>query len=148
MAVIVEHTLAMNSHENDAACIKDVTSKIEIMEYRLISEKTYDCHDLKCIYSYCDYIVGTRFHSVIFAIGSGIPGIAISYAGNKSKGIMKDLGLSKYVIDINEVTSKKLEEKFLRLLKEEKQIKANIKNYINDANEKYQELIKRLISSY
>lgn len=141
MPVIVEHTLAVNAHENDGACIKDVTAMIDKERYRVISDKNYDCHDLKSIYSYCDYIVGTRFHSVIFSFGSEVPGIAIAYTGNKSQGIMHDMGLDDYVIGIDKVKSNLLKKRFIMLIKNEPMVRNKIKKYRERAEESRIELI-------
>jgi len=54
-----------------------------------------------------DIFIGTRFHSCVFALNSGVPTCVISYLP-KSDGIMHDLGLSEHVIDINKVTGKDL----------------------------------------
>lgn len=142
MPVIVEHTLAVNSHENDGACIKDVIAMVDKKKYRIVSDPSYDCHDLKCIYSFCQYIVGTRFHSVIFSFGSDVPGIAISYTGNKSTGIMHDIGLDDYVIAIEDVSSEQLMEKFSELIKNEAEVKKKISDYRRLAEEAREELLK------
>lgn len=142
MPVVVEHTLAVNAHENDGDCIRDVISGIDKERYRFISNSNYDCQDLKCIYSYCQYIVGTRFHSLIFAFGNNVPGIAISYAGNKSIGIMHDMGLDDYVIDIGEVDAKSLKYKFDMLIQNEDVVRKKIIAYRDKALEKRSALIK------
>lgn len=129
MPVIVEHTLAMNDHENDSACINDVVQMLPYKKYRIISNNSFDSQDLKCIYSFCDYIVGTRFHSVIFSFGNDIPGLAISYIGNKAEGIMHDMELDDYVIKIENVRAEVLKRKFEELLKNEEVIKAKIHKY-------------------
>lgn len=137
MPVIVVHTLAINAHENDAACIKDVTALLEDGTYCVISDETLNCRDLKAIYGICDYIVGTRFHSVIFSLGCGVPGIAIAYVGNKTQGIMHDIGLDDYVIGIDEVTETALEQRFGKLLNEEADVKQKIDCYLKKANDRY-----------
>lgn len=147
MPVIIEHTLAVNSHENDGACIRDIVSMLNEKEYRVISNKEYNCYDLKCIYSFCDYIVGTRFHSVIFSLSSGIPGIAITYAGNKGQGIMHDIGLDDYAIAIGDVRAHILKEKFSKLLKEEPSIKRKISEYLSKASEQRKLFIKKILDS-
>lgn len=142
MPVIVEHTLAINAHENDNACIKDIISNISLEKYRYISNKIYNCCDLKCIYSYCDYIIGTRFHSVIFSFGSDVPGIAIAYTGNKSQGIMHDIGLDDYVIQISNVRANLLKEKFINLEKNKSEVVKKIKLYRRKAENERDNLIK------
>lgn len=143
MPVIVEHTLAVNSHENDAACIEDVLSKLDSNEYRYISDSNFDCHDLKRIYSFCDYVVGTRFHSVIFSFGSGVPGIAICYVGNKGQGIMKDIGVEDYSISIYDVNFNRLKSMFENLIKNETEVRDKIDNYNSTVKQKHEELMKK-----
>ncbi len=144
MPVLVEHTLAVNAHEDDGACINDITKNLEPNEYRLVSNKEYSCRDLKRIYSFFDYIVGTRFHSVIFSFGSGVPGIAISYAGNKSKGIMHDIGLDEYVLCIDSISKDALVESFNKLILNETVIREKIHNYKIGSLNSYEELIKHM----
>lgn len=146
MPVIVEHTLAVNAHENDGACIRDVVSMLSKEEYRVISETAYNCEDLKFVYSLFQYIVGTRFHSMIFSFGSDVPGIAISYTGNKSVGIMHDMGLDDYVMDINEVTAENLKRKFIQLLNDEVAVKQKIREYRKFAADSRDELKNKLVS--
>lgn len=64
------------------------------------------------------YFIGTRMHSNIFALSSGIKTLAISYEP-KTEGIMKDLGLSEYVIKIENVNSRILNEKFNKLISDD-----------------------------
>jgi colanic acid/amylovoran biosynthesis protein len=75
---------------------------------------SYDHFQLKQLYSHLDVLVGTRFHSVIFSLTSYVPAVAIEYE-YKTGGIMNDLGLSQWVIPIEEVTAENLYEKFLQL---------------------------------
>lgn len=144
MPVVIEHTLAVNAHENDGACIKDVIQVVPEEKYRFITDKSYDCHDLKAIYSFCDYIVGTRFHSVIFSLGSEVPGIAISYTSNKSTGIMHDIGLDDYVVDISDVNCEKMIELFTLLINEQTNVVEKVNKYRIVSVTKRKELISRL----
>lgn len=144
MPIIVQHTLAVNAHEDDMKCIEDITSRLDEENYRIISDTSYDCKDLKEIYSYCDFIIGTRFHSMIFSFGMDVPGIAIAYTGNKSQGIMKDMGLSEYVISIYDVSKEDLIKKFKLMVKNKAEIKNKIRKYNAKAKEDTKLLIKEL----
>ena len=143
MPIIIEHTLAVNAHENDGACIRDVINMLKEGEYCYISDPKLNCCDLKAIYGQCDYIVGTRFHSIIFAFGSNVPGIAIAYTGNKSQGIMHDIGLDDYVVDIDEVTAKLLIQRFQALQSEESMVRNRIAVYRKKAIEDWGKLIDK-----
>lgn len=149
MPLLIEHTFAINNHENDGSCIKEVVDFLgEDCEFRVFSNKEFTCHELKSVYSYCDYIIGTRFHSVIFSISNNVPGIAITYAGNKGQGIMKDIGIENLTIPIDDVSSKILQDKFSFLLKNELIVKEKIKTYNNLASKKRIELIETLKETY
>lgn len=144
MAVIIEHTLAITSHENDGDCIKDVIRNIDSKKYRIISNKNINCYGLKSIYGCCDYIVGTRFHSMIFSLSNMVPGIAISYDGYKSIGIMGDMDLQDYVIDIADVSCEKLKNMIISVMQEEELVKKKIDKYIKDAYILRENLIKEI----
>ena len=70
--------------------------------------------ELRDLYGNLDYLVGTRFHSVIFSLTVGTPALAIEYE-RKTSGIMKDLGLDEWVIPIHEVSAPRLRHDFLEL---------------------------------
>lgn len=144
MPLIIEHTFAITSHENDGDCIKDVIEGLDKDTYRLLSDPRIDCRELKSVYGCCDYIIGTRFHSLVFALSNMVPGIAISYDGYKSVGIMRDMQLEDYVIDITEVTAKWLEDKFNALVNEQDNIRKIIKEYMDKAEKKRNCLIEQL----
>ena len=100
------HTLGPSSHEDDRIAIKDV---VNVLSERIKKSTSYiedfelTCKDIEKIYSYYDYMVGTRFHSVIFSLNVGVPAIAIAYGGNKGKGIMNVLGNDDFSIDMDKV---------------------------------------------
>lgn len=59
------------------------------------------------IYSSIDLLVGMRMHSNILAAVYGTPFIAIAYE-HKSEGISKTLGMKKYCLRVQEVSSSRL----------------------------------------
>lgn len=64
--------------------------------------------ELKSLYGEMDFLIGTRLHSVIFALGMGTPCINIAYHGTKAEGIMGSLGLNDYVLNIKTMNSTSL----------------------------------------
>lgn len=142
MPLVIEHTFAITSHENDGDCIKDVVKRIDKNKYRILSDRKMNCRSLKSVYGCCDYIVGTRFHSLIFSLCNMVPGIAISYDGYKSIGIMRDMNLGEYVIYIGNVNADRLESMFADIVKNEKMIKENIGNYIEKSRVERKKLIE------
>lgn len=107
--VLVEHVFSEMEHENDMTCIREIESLVKgNCEYGVFSDHGLTCRQMKQIYASFDYTVGTRFHSVIFSLSSGVPSIAITYGGNKGDGIMADLGLERFALPISHLTADSL----------------------------------------
>ena len=140
--VFIEHVYAINNHENDSYCIESIIDEMKSEEYAYFADRELNCCQLKRIYSYFDYIVGTRFHSMIFSMSNLVPGIAITYVGNKGEGIMEDMGMKEYYLQINNVTFENLKKKFVFLVRTEEIAKNNIRTYIKTANEEREKLLK------
>lgn len=143
--VLVEHTFSTNQHEQDMCCIQDIQKMLgNSVTYGVYSDHSLNCRQLKYVYSKFKYMIGTRFHSVIFSIAAGVPAIAIGYGGNKGRGIMNDIGISDYVIPIEEVTGDTLISKFDQLVENENNVKVQIREYLDDARKRKRELIECL----
>jgi colanic acid/amylovoran biosynthesis protein len=82
-----------------------------------VATECYSHHVIKAMYAGLDYLIGTRFHSVIFALTSYVPAIAIGY-GRKSQGIMNDLDLGEWVVQAEHVEHAAMSELFDRLVRE------------------------------
>ena len=108
---LIAHTLGPSDHERDVIALKDVIETLSEESLRnvvYLEDFELDCHQIEKLYSYYDLLIGTRFHSVIFALNVEVPAIAIAYGGNKSYGIMQDIGISDYVIPIEQITAEKI----------------------------------------
>lgn len=81
--------------------------------------------DVKNALGACDYVVGTRMHSVIFALTSLVPALAIAYE-RKTIGVMAELGLPEYVIPIEEVQLALLKSGFEKLVREAEAYKQHV----------------------
>lgn len=124
---LIAQTLGPSSHENDCLALEKVLEKVKNPQNVLyINNPLWDCQDIQKVYSYYDYLIGTRFHSVIFALNMHVPCIAIAYGGNKTFGIMEDIGIGNYVVSIENVSS----DKILKLFNDLQQDC----NYINKLN--------------
>ncbi|WP_339287820.1 polysaccharide pyruvyl transferase family protein [Paenibacillus sp. FSL E2-0201] len=144
--VFIAQTLGPSNHEDDRIAIRDVLNKSSNESITFINDEDLNCRDIKAIYAEMDYLIGTRFHSVIFALSSGVPSIAIAYGGNKGEGIMRDMNLNEYVLNIEGLNSKSLIEKFESLKTNNNEIKSKINMYLLKAN-KERENLKKVISN-
>lgn len=127
--VMVQHTLAENAHEDDMKAIDDIRKVLPDGGYSVFADKSFNCRQMKALYSKFDYIVGTRFHSVIFSLMEGVPAMAIAYGGNKTRGIMAGIGLSEYVIGIDEIDKEKLISIFKKMVANRQSIKTILSQF-------------------
>ena len=81
---------------------------------------------------------------MIFSMANLIPGIAITYVGNKGEGIMEDMGMQDYYISIGDVTFNMLKNKFMYLIETEEVAKNNIRAFLATAEDKRQVLVKQI----
>jgi len=116
-----------------AVLIPQVTSSVGNDDDRIVNRRVYalladraqarmidgdlDHQQIKAVYGGLDVLIGTRFHSVIFALTSYVPAIAVAYE-HKTTGIMRDLGLEQWVVDIRDVDEESLVERAESLLRE------------------------------
>ena len=126
------------SHFNDDIMYDYVASEmkkngtvIRNVDYKNITE-------LKEEMSKCDAFVGTRFHSVIFAIQSYVPTLALSYDW-KAKNFMLDAGFTDYFIDVDQLSLDQLLDRWESLCSNYEVYNAQIE----EINLKYRDLSSR-----
>lgn len=95
---------------------KRIVNKIDKKDNIRIIKNDYFPSELRALTGKMDILFGTRFHSVIFAISSGVPVISLMYE-HKSLGIMKMLNLEEYVYNIDNFNVKDIVEKINKILK-------------------------------
>lgn len=141
------HTLGPNSHEDDRIAIREV-EKVLPKDLRAhtsyIEDYDLTCKDVEKIYSYFDYMVGTRFHSVIFALNVEVPSIAIAYGGNKGKGIMNVLGNDDYSIDMDKIDESTLISVFDNLERNREAYLANLQKKKEEIQKQRTDLINSI----
>lgn len=143
--VLIEHVHSILEHENDLSCIEKVMEKLEnSCEYGVFTDRSLNCEQLKAVYGCLKYLIGTRFHSVIFSLSQGVPCIAITYGGNKGTGIMADMGLNKYSVPIADVSGEILVTKFKELIDEKETVKEKINRKLLETEHERVEIIERL----
>lgn len=137
--VLFAHVRGIGKHETDRFALEACQKRIA-GEQPILVDAEYNCVQMKALYSYLGYMVGTRFHSCIFAMSQGVPTLAISYQGYKASGIMSDMGLSEFHIHINDVSLDRLVNTFNLLQKKREQVRNICKTYVLDVERKMSDL--------
>ncbi len=124
--VLATHVSGPSAHENDRLAIEELRTRLTGVLHSWI-DIPGDCRTMKAVYGCMDYLIGTRFHSVVFAQAAGVPCLAVAYGGNKATGIMRDMGLGDYVIPIGEMTGGELCARFDHLRANEPAVKQHMR---------------------
>lgn len=115
---IIEETGAMviffpnvifGPHEDDRILSFQIKGRVRkpSSDNIFVLTKNYSPEQLKAMIGTMDIFVGTRIHSIIFAVSMNVPSAAIAYQ-RKHYGIMEMVGLEDYVLDISDIDADKL----------------------------------------
>lgn len=114
----------------------------ELGDRVVVVEQEVTTAQLKAAYGLMTIFLGSRLHSNIFALTSGVPVIAIAYLP-KTRGVMATLGLTPWVVDIDQVEGATL----ARLVEELYQDRAAVQAQIQQAIAAQQAAITQMSSA-
>lgn len=106
--LLMPQVLGPNAFNDDRNISREILNGMSDTKAQLI-DIDFHPRELKYFYSKMDMFIGTRMHSNIFALSSGVPTVAINYE-HKTRGIMELLDLKEYVLDISGITPEDLIE--------------------------------------
>lgn len=134
------------NYANDTDIAKEIKNRVskEKRKNIVIREDDWSPYEIKSLISNFDFFIGTRMHSNIFATSVNVPTLAIAYE-KKTNGIMHDLDLDEYVIDINSIDEKQLENKVELVIKNREKIVNKLKIKIPQLREKIQDKIENVM---
>lgn len=116
--LLVPHVLTPEGHyESDPhACRLAMQAALDrhpdAAERIAIVPPDFDACEMKWIISRCNWFCGTRMHSTIAALSSGVPAAAIAYS-DKTLGVFETCGQGEHVHDPRRLTANDLVERTL-----------------------------------
>lgn len=94
-----------------------------------------------------DFVLGTRLHSIISAIKTETPFIAINYAA-KVAGLLKHAKLEKFMIEMEEIGLEKLKQLYETVMKEKNEATEKMKNYNEYAKESHEKAESKTLKEF
>lgn len=91
---------------NDKAYFEALKGRCENPNGVVVISETYDSDVQQSIVRGADFLVGARYHSIVFAIRNSIPFLALSYE-HKMSEMLELLGLREHSLDIHELLDEK-----------------------------------------
>ncbi|MFD1599224.1 polysaccharide pyruvyl transferase family protein [Halobellus rarus] len=138
VALVVHNNGTHQPHEDDSKPINSIYERMSHSDKAVIIDKDLSPQTQSELYGKAKVMIGTRMHSAIFSFVGGAPALAISYT-HKTEGIMAMLGLSRYVIQIGTMDTKKAKRRLKEIIKDRESI-------IEQSSERITTLQKELIS--
>ncbi len=118
--------------EDDRNIMKEIynSAEIHLQENIILFFDDYSPYALKYIYSKFNVMIGTRLHSLIFALTENIPSIAISYSPHKHIGVMSMIGLQDYVFPIKDIVPEDIVNKLIIMINNREKFELDIKKKV------------------
>lgn len=124
--------------ESDEFLHEEVTEMIIDKPYMEIINE-HDIEQIMREYESSAMVLGMRLHSLISAIKTSTPFIAINYAP-KVEGLLSGGGLESYMIDVDDVNMARLMEEFSRIMSEKNEITDKLNKYNSETETKQKEM--------
>ena len=99
---LVFYSFCNESHQSDLEMYEAISRQVGKNCVRMRNFEYQTLSELRCDIQTCDVFIGTRFHSVLLAVQSGVPTIGLSYE-QKTVNFMQDAGLGAYALDISDI---------------------------------------------
>ncbi|MBT7192175.1 MAG: glycosyltransferase [Anaerolineae bacterium] len=110
-------------------CDEEVSERIRLKmhnkEHAIVLSDNKTAHEKANIISQSDLVLGMRFHSIVFAIASGIPAVGLVY-DKKVQNLMNRASLSEYAIPLEKITAQSLSDQLSSVFKNRKRLRENI----------------------
>ena len=130
--------------ENDSKPIHEVLNIMRNKQKAVVIEDDLSPAMQSALYGGAVITIGTRMHSVIFALVGGGPAIAISY-NHKTDGMMELLGLGKYVLPIDSIDLSSSAKMARKVLDNKAQVMQKAEEQIREFRSSIKETLRKTV---
>lgn len=113
-------------NRNDHHFLSQIRAEIGKPDRLVLADASLRAREMKYLISRCRFFIGSRTHSTIAALSSGVPTISLSYS-MKSRGINRDvLGHEDFVLPVNDLSLENLQKMLQKLTDREAEVRATL----------------------
>ena len=121
---------------NDYLFLRQIEQRVKSRNKVVLIDPSFHVREMKYMISRCRFFIGSRTHSTISALSSGVPTISLSYS-MKSRGINRDVvGNEDFVLATAELSFEGLRNMFCNLRKREEEFRSSLQSRIPAVKEK------------
>ncbi len=129
---------------DDRKVIKILKDRIGIDDSCTYVEEYYSAGQVKNIIGKCDFVISSRYHSLIFALSQNIPSMAISWS-HKYSELFSLFDMEEFVLEKEQMNIDTMVERFEHLLKNSERISEKIGLGSTKIKQQIHELFDKLI---
>ena len=127
-----KNVYVMHHSKEDADICRQIKASFESHNRVVILENDFECFEYEIIVKNFDYIVASRYHSLIHALKNGIPCIALGWAA-KYTDLLNLVGQSDCVLDVrNDIESRDIESVIEKVNEDFPERKKRIEEKVKD----------------
>lgn len=128
--VLVPHVLSKFGHyESDPQACSNAAATIESNNRVFVLNKFYNSMEMKWVISKMDFFCGTRMHSAIAGLSTGVPTSAIAYS-KKTFGVFETCGQGDCVVDPRIIGPEQCVERIWQLWLARDNVEASLSEHI------------------
>lgn len=114
------------ANRNDYSFLSQIMARTGKPERLVLADASLRAREMKHLISRCRFFIGSRTHSTIAALSSGVPTISLSYS-MKSRGINRDvLGHEDFVLPVNDLSPESLQKMLQKLIDREAEVRTTL----------------------
>jgi colanic acid/amylovoran biosynthesis protein len=129
LVVLIPQVTFAAWEDDDREVMRRLHAQVHARDRVVLVENDLSPLQVKALCGAMDFFVGTRMHSNIFALSMGVPTIAIGYLP-KSTGIMRQLGLGRWVISWEDIALQPLQAAFEDLVQSADEVRTELSKKI------------------
>ena len=135
-------------HENDHAAADEIFKLIDTRysDRIRILRGTFNSSQIKYVISKLDWFCGTRMHSTIAALSSGVPAATIAYS-DKAKGVFESCGQGDHVIDPRRLETQEVIDDVYKSWEMRDKARSTLKQHLPMIQNKLDEQLKLIIKA-
>lgn len=132
-----------NIKNSDLNFYNSIFKKLDNKNNLHIIKESHSVMDQISLIKDCNFLIGFRYHSIIYSIRNHIPFISINYE-SKMNGLLQDSKLEKLGIDIDQLSTYEISKKIKYIHKNYKKLKKTIIDYHLTSNNLINENMKSI----
>ncbi len=129
--------------EDDRYLCRVLYQRLNKADSCFLFDEFLSTEQVKSVVGQCDFLVGSRFHSLVFALGQGVPAMAISWS-HKYRELFRLFDMEKYVVEDQVIELSESVRLLDDLIGNKEKLQNDIKMSLVEINEKLSQPLQTL----